>query len=430
MKAFGKIIAISAALMCAVLPAACDGGDTTDKGGAKYAAHVDAEVSVVKKGVSVSRYNTGSDQNPSANSSTTLLESAERINDLNVGWYYNWGAAPNNPYVDESIEFVPMVWGRSQASSSATLADIKQKYDDGLYTHLLTFNEPDLPDQAYMTVDQALSYWPTLEALGMPLSSPAVSSYSSEKGHPWLDEFMAKADAQGRRVDFIAIHLYQSFYKSTAVGELKAVMTTLWNKYKRPIWLTEFAAVDIEARDAQQKKPGEKGKVNAGCTVKNAQNYMRQACIMLEQLGFVERYSWFVDNFAGLYDEYTDDNPSNDRPWEAPYTTLYDNDDYLSEVGTTYKGISSAVAMELDLSPLPAAKKGSKYSHTLSVRGGEGRYSFTATGLPGGLKLSGDGVISGTPTITGTFGVTVTVTDGGKSGRKQSLSYTFSLTIT
>lgn len=431
MNALKKTIAIAAALSFALLPTACDDGASPSGGdGGKYAAHVDSEVSVVKKGVCASRYNTGSDvPNQSSNSSTTLIESAERIKNLNVGWYYNWGTAPSNPKIDEQIEFVPMVWGRSQANDSSALALIKQNYENNVYTHLLTFNEPDLSDQSNMTVDQALSYWQDLEQIGIPLSSPAVSWYSAEDGHPWLDEFMAKADAQERRVDFIAIHIYQSFYRQNAVSELRAIMTALWNKYKRPIWLTEFAAVDIESRDMQQKPQGVAGTVSPSCTVKNAQNYMKQATAMLEQLGFVERYAWFVDNFGGRYDDYTDENPDNDRPWEAPYTTLYDNDDYISDIGATYRDVGSVVALELKTTSVPPAIKGTKYSQKLSVCGGTGNYTFTATGLTKGLKMSGDGTISGTPATTGTYGVSVTVTDSGKPGRKQTLAYTLSLTI-
>jgi hypothetical protein len=46
--------------------------------------------------------------------------------------------------------------------------------------------------------------------------------------------------------------------------------------------------------------------------------------------------------------------------------------------------------------------------------GAGGPYTFAATGLPAGLTISAAGVISGIPTVTGTFGYTVTVTD--KSG--------------
>ena len=64
-------------------------------------------------------------------------------------------------------------------------------------------------------------------------------------------------------------------------------------------------------------------------------------------------------------------------------------------------------------SPLPAATQGSPYSTTLNASGGTKPYSWTlASGtLPAGLTLSTAGVISGTPTGTGTANFSVTVTD-------------------
>ncbi|MGB8012320.1 MAG: putative Ig domain-containing protein, partial [Terriglobales bacterium] len=49
---------------------------------------------------------------------------------------------------------------------------------------------------------------------------------------------------------------------------------------------------------------------------------------------------------------------------------------------------------------------------TLTASGGAGApYTFSATGLPAGLSISSTGTISGTPTVSGTFNYTVTITD-------------------
>ncbi len=51
---------------------------------------------------------------------------------------------------------------------------------------------------------------------------------------------------------------------------------------------------------------------------------------------------------------------------------------------------------------------------TMVATGGTGAgYTFSARGLPAGLVISSGGTISGTPTVSGTFAYTVTVTDGG-----------------
>ena len=49
---------------------------------------------------------------------------------------------------------------------------------------------------------------------------------------------------------------------------------------------------------------------------------------------------------------------------------------------------------------------------TMTASGGTGTgYTFSATGLPTGLTMASNGTISGTPTVTGTFPYTVTITD-------------------
>jgi hypothetical protein len=59
----------------------------------------------------------------------------------------------------------------------------------------------------------------------------------------------------------------------------------------------------------------------------------------------------------------------------------------------------------------PEATKGEAYSFQFTASGGTSPYNWTATGLPAGLSLSPNGFLSGTPTIAGSFNVTVTVSD-------------------
>ncbi|MEZ0578734.1 M4 family metallopeptidase [Nocardioides sp. MH1] len=61
---------------------------------------------------------------------------------------------------------------------------------------------------------------------------------------------------------------------------------------------------------------------------------------------------------------------------------------------------------------------------TLSATGGTSPYTWTATGLPGGLTVSSAGVISGTPTTAGTFSVTVTAKDAAAKTGSASFTWT------
>lgn len=77
---------------------------------------------------------------------------------------------------------------------------------------------------------------------------------------------------------------------------------------------------------------------------------------------------------------------------------------------------------------LPAATAGSAYSQTLLASGGTAPYSFAiiSGALPAGLTLSSTGVLSGTPTASGSFNFTVSATD---SGTPTSGSRAYTLTV-
>jgi hypothetical protein len=66
-------------------------------------------------------------------------------------------------------------------------------------------------------------------------------------------------------------------------------------------------------------------------------------------------------------------------------------------------------------------------SFTLSATGGTAPYTWTASGLPGGVTIgSSTGTVSGTPTAAGTFNVTATAT--ASAGGSGSTSFTFTIT--
>ena len=79
-------------------------------------------------------------------------------------------------------------------------------------------------------------------------------------------------------------------------------------------------------------------------------------------------------------------------------------------------------------SPLPSAYATAPYSVTLQATGGVGEYTwevYDEEDLPPGLTLSEDGVLSGTPTRTGTYYFDVLVTDEEGNSSDRTLSVTF-----
>jgi large repetitive protein len=93
----------------------------------------------------------------------------------------------------------------------------------------------------------------------------------------------------------------------------------------------------------------------------------------------------------------------------------------------TYSLMVTAPTITVLPATLTAATFGSAYNQTLTTGGGTGSYTYsvTAGALPAGLTLSSTGVISGTPTTSGSFSFTVTAKDGdGFTGSKA-----YSLTV-
>ncbi|MEU1361868.1 glycoside hydrolase family protein, partial [Micromonospora zamorensis] len=192
-----------------------------------------------------------------------------------AGWYYTWGTQHPGISTPRGVTFVPMI--RSAENVTATeLARARAAGPD-----LLTFNEPDMPEQANMTVEQALDLWPQLMGTGSRLGSPAVA-WGGPDPQGWLDRFMTGAQARGHRVDFITLHWFGAdFTTSTAVDQLRQYLQAVYQRYRKPIWLTEFALIRFDSGGAQF--PGQEQQAA----------FLTAATTMLGQLSYVQRYAWF-----------------------------------------------------------------------------------------------------------------------------------------
>ena len=87
----------------------------------------------------------------------------------------------------------------------------------------------------------------------------------------------------------------------------------------------------------------------------------------------------------------------------------------------------TAAALAVTTASLPAGTVGTAYTATtLAATGGTPPYTWSvASGaLPGGLSISSAGVISGTPTASGTFSVTLQVTDSAQAAATKAYSVT------
>ncbi|MBB5787794.1 sigma-70 family RNA polymerase sigma factor [Jiangella mangrovi] len=207
------------------------------------------------------------------------------LEDVGASWFYNWSASDAAMPAPGGVEFVPMIWGEASVTDD-TLETARREGDV-----LLGFNEPDLGEQANLSVERALELWPRLESTGLRLGSPAVAWGADTPGE-WLDQFMTGAEERGLRVDFITLHWYGSDFGPDAVGHLRSYIEATHDRYGLPIWVTEYGLIDFSG---SPKYPGDDQLVA----------FVEGSTAMMESLPYVERYAWFglpaEEDGIGLY---------------------------------------------------------------------------------------------------------------------------------
>lgn len=225
-----------------------------------------------------------------------------KVDSLNAHWNYTWGSTYPTDQISTS-EFIPMKWGGKTISNT-----FKETISSYIKAHLckriLAVNEPDKSNQSNLTVEDVVNFWPELEAFGVPLGSPAV--VNAESGQ-WLKDFMSKVDELGLRVDYICVHNYGGI--SASAFEKK--LTNIYNKYKRPILVTEFAVADWNASSVEKNK----------YTPTQVLNFMKQVLPWMEKTDFVYGYAWFS---FGIKDKH------------GTASALFDSKGNLTELGKYY----------------------------------------------------------------------------------------------
>lgn len=183
--------------------------------------------------------------------------SGATINSLKAGWWYNWNA---QPHISSGVQFIPMVYSINRMGELPPYS-----------AHVLGFNEPNYPGPSQATPQEAFQVWPEVVKKGSTVVSP------SQAGNPsydncWLDQFMKL----GPTVNYIGLHQYGT----TNPDSFKAVITNTYNKYKKPIWITEFACQD---NADSTTKPFSQAAVN---------NFLDVIIPWLESTSMVSHYAW------------------------------------------------------------------------------------------------------------------------------------------
>lgn len=196
--------------------------------------------------------------------------SFRQIKDLKPDWYYNWQA----PQTYTGKPFVPMVKDARKLLEQDSLGYVNRELGQTKTKNLLGFNEPDHPDQANMSVDEAVRLWPLLQTTGLRLGSPATVSPSAR----WLDQFMLRAKQENLRVDFMTMHSYAWPKSDEFLGKVRE----LHEKYERPVWVTEYAVADWRATRTRRNEYSRK----------QVETFMRETVKGMRAMPFVERFAW------------------------------------------------------------------------------------------------------------------------------------------
>tara|TARA_R110002049_G_scaffold263116_1_gene439262 strand:- start:22190 stop:25342 length:3153 start_codon:yes stop_codon:yes gene_type:complete len=210
------------------------------------------------------------------NTETGVTQGENQLNLTESTWYYSWG--DDSPdFLD--YEFVTMKWG-----GGSTDTNLESK----VVNHFLGYNEPDAENQSNLTVERAIELWPSIQKSGLRLGSP--SPVNPTANNDWLGRFMAKADSLNYRVDYIALHTYWEQAPERWYERLKET----YDRYKRPIWITEGHTKSGYANDWQ---PGDPETPQQTTRL----GRLREVVKMLDTIPWVERYSFYNWHDEGGY---------------------------------------------------------------------------------------------------------------------------------
>ena len=214
-------------------------------------------------------------------------------------WAYNYDDN-TTASLPPSVDFVPMIHDAYWEPLSDVQSRAPGWRDQPQPDYLLAYNEPDNATQANMSTNTVISLWPSLQALNVPLLSPAMQNTFDT----WAYNFFDLIALNSFRVDYTAVHLYVPPSSTSLISDLQSAYST-WG---HPVWLTEFSPVDWSG--------------NQGWTEDADYNFLAEFMWLAEGNEWLKRYAIFP--FSGS-------NPL--PPWQS--TTAGYRGNFLLADGVT-----------------------------------------------------------------------------------------------
>ncbi|KAF9870114.1 hypothetical protein CkaCkLH20_12348 [Colletotrichum karsti] len=163
------------------------------------------------------------------------------------GWAYNWDSSSNG--LSANLNYVPMLWGPIPTHLERWTKNANAAIEAGS-THILSFNECDLPAQCNMGASAAAAAH--IEHMNpysgkAKIGAPAITNSNiAGQGLDWLSDWVKackEADPEDTekqcKYDFCVTHWYSpADAADTLFSHLEKVNKICDGK---PVWLTEFA---------------------------------------------------------------------------------------------------------------------------------------------------------------------------------------------
>eukprot|EP00884_Botryococcus_braunii_P007818 jgi/Botrbrau1/17037/Bobra.49_2s0093.1 len=246
-----------------------------------------------------------------------------------LAWWYTWGPRPQSLDAidvahEHDLEFVPMLWYVHRMRPNMTI-NTRSKY-------LLGYNEPNVRSQANTPPEEAAEAYEVFLSIAernelSPVShSPAPcwgyddsSDCITRSPFDWWNQFYTKCGELGANCDsdFIATHLY-----TCDANALASYINEVWQRYKKPIWMTEFACCTALSNATLDEN------------IATQISFMRAAMHLMDSDPRIFRYAWFGPR-VGQY------------PCVGEAANLMNTDGSLTTLGKVYAG------QAIDASSLP-----------------------------------------------------------------------------
>ncbi|GJD02044.1 F5 8 type c domain protein [Colletotrichum higginsianum IMI 349063] len=188
-------------------------------------------------------------------------------------WAYNWDSSDNGLSAS-GVDFVPMLWGPIDIHTARWTQNADASIAKGS-THILSFNECDMPSQCNLDAGSAAAAhikYVNPYAGKVKIGAPAITNSNiAGQGLDWLKSWVSACDTAGCSYDFCVTHWYSpSDAASTLFDHIKSVHEICNGK---PVWLTEFAPFG---------------------TAEQITSFVQTNIPKLDSLEYLERYSYFM----------------------------------------------------------------------------------------------------------------------------------------